>query len=226
MPTFKIDVKIDTKALEQAIQKMPEKALIAASNTVNRAAKKINTVVTRAIVKKYNISKQKIGNAVNISVATLTKPEARITIRGKQPSLVEFGGKQPARRGVSRLAKYGHTKYVKLIKSGRIKKLKPRPSASYKLLRGKGRMTIPGAFIVKLGKKAGPRIYRRRQNHPLYPLRRASGGVFPLKHYKGPSIPTLFDSKRIHAVYDPIVKEWIPTEFSRRFASLINRDFR
>lgn len=226
MATFEINVKIDTKALERAIRKMPDKAVIAAQNTVNRAANKINTAVTRAITKKYNISKGKIGKAVHIVRATRSDVEAKIIVRGKQPSLIDFGGKQPARRGVSRLAKYGHTKYARLIKSGRLKKLKPRPPASYKLLRGKPKRTIPGAFIAELGAKAGPRIYRRRQNHPAYPIRRASGGVFPLKHYKGPSIPTLFDSKRVRAIYDPIIKEWIPTEFSRRFASLIKREFR
>jgi hypothetical protein len=86
-----IEIDINNLAqVELALRKTPEKINQVLSRAVNRAATNAKSNMSKKVREEYAIKASDIKNAVNITRATTSKPDATVKSAGKKINLAKF----------------------------------------------------------------------------------------------------------------------------------------
>lgn len=120
-----IDVKIDISKAELSdllggLKAWPKQAALAVSRAANRTATSVRANVVKRIRQTIAVKAGTLkAQLFRISRATSSAPEAKVYITGRRLGLIEFGGRDTKKRGVT-----------------------------YRISRSGGRQVVPDAFIA------------------------------------------------------------------------------
>jgi Prophage minor tail protein Z (GPZ) len=161
------------RALDSMRKDIANKATASALNKVTAQAK---TAMSREIRDEFNIAAGKVGQALTITRATANGGRLRLEASLQSPSkrsrslnLAAFGARQTA-KGVS-----------------------------FKIKKGGGRKTIPGAFLINQGKTVMIRTGKRR---------------LPIKALQTIDVAQMFNTRRINAKVLRFIEDKFPTLFA------------
>lgn len=183
---MKVEIKLNDRDVKRMLARLnTEAGELAVKRTINRTADQARTRMSREIRDEFALTKAKVDQKLHVQAARVEGGGLRFTGR-----LLSYG--ERGRRSINLIA-------FAARQSKRNRML------SAQILRAKGRIKVPGAFIGNQGRTVFRRVGRER---------------LPIKTVQVIDVPQMFNTRRINEKVLTFVRQKFPEVYQRelRFA--------